>query len=65
MLTVFRANAAAMAFYAKMRYAVDESSPSMDGEDEPYEILSKVVDAAGAAAARARAALLGDGSEGE
>ena len=60
MLTVFRDNAAALDFYTrKMKYVVDESSPSACGDDDAkYEILSKVVNAEAARAARARAALL-------
>ena len=66
MLTVFSANTAAAAFYAKMKYGVDQGSPSECGVDgAPYEILIKVVDAAAAATARARAALLGDSEEEE
>lgn len=41
MLTVFHANAGAMAFYKKRKYVVDECSPSNFGEDADYEILSK------------------------
>ena len=45
MLTVFKMNGGAMKFYLdKMKYGVDESSPSnFDGELADYEILSKVV----------------------
>ena len=45
MLTVFKMNGGAMTFYReKMKYAIDESSPSnFDGEVADYEILSKVV----------------------
>ena len=45
MLTVFKMNGGAMKFYReKMKYAIDESSPSnFDGEVADYEILSKVV----------------------
>jgi|UniRef100_K3X7A4 ribosomal protein S18 acetylase RimI-like enzyme len=45
-LTVFKANAPAMAFYRdKMGFAVDETSPSASGDNSAsYEILSKVVD---------------------
>ena len=45
MLTVFKMNGGAMKFYLdKMKYGVDESSPSnFDGEPADYEILSKVV----------------------
>jgi ribosomal protein S18 acetylase RimI-like enzyme len=43
MLTVFRANGAAMAFYRSMGYSVDESSPSKHGIFTDYEILSKEV----------------------
>ncbi|KAL7535661.1 hypothetical protein ACHAWF_005228 [Thalassiosira exigua] len=45
MLTVFRANDAAMKFYEKRKYQVDECSPSnFDGEESEnceYEIMSK------------------------
>ena len=59
MLTVFRENTSALTFYtSKMKYSVDESSPSACGEDEPYEILSKFVNVQAASAARTRAALL-------
>ena len=46
MLTVLKANAAARDFYTlKMKYAVDDDSPSKCGvPDAEYEILSKVVD---------------------
>lgn len=41
-LTVFRTNAAALAFYhEKLGYVVDASSPSKWGMEECYEILSK------------------------
>jgi ribosomal protein S18 acetylase RimI-like enzyme len=47
MLTVFRANVAAMAFYKKRNYNVDECSPSNftgeENENCDYEILSKIV----------------------
>ena len=45
MLTVFKMNGGAMKFYLdKMKYGVDESSPSnFDGELADYEILSKAV----------------------
>ena len=40
-LTVFKSNAAAMAFYKKAGFIIDSSSPSQFGEmDECYEILS-------------------------
>jgi ribosomal protein S18 acetylase RimI-like enzyme len=46
-LTVFRTNAAALAFYQqKLGYAVDASSPSKWKLDECYEILSKPLVAA-------------------
>ena len=46
-LTVLKANAAAVRFYEQMRYEVDEDSPSRCGdEDQPHEILSKVVNRA-------------------
>lgn len=43
MLTVFNYNEGAMAFYKRMKYGVDESSPSnfVGNEDCDYEILSK------------------------
>lgn len=43
MLTVLKCNVAATEFYTrKMKYAVDESSPSTEVDDDaPYEILSK------------------------
>ena len=44
MLTVFKENNLAMKFYRnKMKYSIDESSPSnfLGGDDEDYEILSK------------------------
>jgi GNAT superfamily N-acetyltransferase len=45
MLTVILRNAEARSFYAKLGYAVDETSPQMDLEEDPgdvpYEILSK------------------------
>jgi ribosomal protein S18 acetylase RimI-like enzyme len=52
MLTVLKANAAARDFYTlKMKYAVDDDSPSKCGvPDAEYEILSKVVDKAAHAA---------------
>jgi GNAT superfamily N-acetyltransferase len=44
MLTVFKSNKAAIQFYTlKMKYKVDEISPSMHGQDADYEILSKRV----------------------
>jgi len=47
MLTVFRANVDAMAFYEKRNYNVDECSPSNfageENENSEYEILSKMV----------------------
>ncbi|GLE01153.1 hypothetical protein PINS_up009983 [Pythium insidiosum] len=44
-LTVFKANVAAMAFYLNtMKFVVDETSPSACGDDsQSYEILSKAV----------------------
>ena len=46
MLTVFKNNLSAIQFYrSKMKYDVDETSPSMCGvDDQPYEILSKCID---------------------
>lgn len=45
MLTVLLHNKPAHAFYKKIGYIVDETSPQMvldtDGRDIPYEILSK------------------------
>ncbi|TYZ63589.1 hypothetical protein PybrP1_010883 [[Pythium] brassicae (nom. inval.)] len=45
-LTVFKSNAAALAFYQRtMGFAVDETSPSACGDaSASYEILSRVVD---------------------
>jgi ribosomal protein S18 acetylase RimI-like enzyme len=45
MLTVIKANTNAMAFYQKMKYTVDDTSPSMcyEDADECYEILSKCI----------------------
>lgn len=45
-LTVFKSNAAALAFYqSKLGFCIDETSPSACGDDtQSYEILSKVVD---------------------
>ena len=44
MLTVFSNNHAAMKFYKdKLKYVVDENSPSRHGQTADYEILSKVV----------------------
>jgi GNAT superfamily N-acetyltransferase len=44
MLTVFKSNKAAIQFYTlKMKYKVDEISPSMHGQIADYEILSKRV----------------------
>ena len=46
MLTVFKKNVAAVKFYTKkMKYQIDEISPSLSDEDfsQSYEILSKVV----------------------
>jgi ribosomal protein S18 acetylase RimI-like enzyme len=40
-LTVFRNNAGAAKFYKRLGYVVDESDPSMHGEQAEYEILSK------------------------
>jgi len=43
-LTVFKANSHANNFFTKMKYKVDDTSPSLDTEDEEnydYEILSK------------------------
>lgn len=44
-LTVFKANTAALAFYQRtMGFSVDETSPSACGDDsQAYEILSRVV----------------------
>jgi len=43
MLTVFKENQNAMKFYKqKMKYEVDETSPTAE-EEEDYEILSKAV----------------------
>lgn len=43
MLTVFKTNKEAMAFYKKLNYVIDESSPSEFGEEADYEILSKII----------------------
>lgn len=43
MLTVFKSNKSAMGFYRRLKYDVDEISPSMFGEEVDYEIMSKVV----------------------
>lgn len=43
MLTVFKKNGAAMDFYKKIGYEIDDSSPSNFNEPADYEILSKVV----------------------
>jgi len=40
MLTCLKANTQAMAFYSKVGFSVDSSSPSQFDEDECYEILS-------------------------
>eukprot|EP00587_Corethron_hystrix_P012672 CAMPEP_0113302658 /NCGR_PEP_ID=MMETSP0010_2-20120614/3393_1 /TAXON_ID=216773 ORGANISM="Corethron hystrix, Strain 308" /NCGR_SAMPLE_ID=MMETSP0010_2 /ASSEMBLY_ACC=CAM_ASM_000155 /LENGTH=161 /DNA_ID=CAMNT_0000156513 /DNA_START=124 /DNA_END=609 /DNA_ORIENTATION=+ /assembly_acc=CAM_ASM_000155 len=43
-LTVFKKNLSAMRFYReRMKYGVDESSPSCYGEEADYEILSKAM----------------------
>lgn len=53
-LTVFRTNAAALAFYReKLGYTVDASSPSKWGVDECYEILSKPLTVLGSSEAAA------------
>jgi ribosomal protein S18 acetylase RimI-like enzyme len=44
MLTVFKSNGDAMAFYDKLGYTVDDTSPSKVGEiAEDYEILSRSI----------------------
>lgn len=44
MLTVFKINTQALAFYFSIGYVVDETSPSRhDIDDAEHEILSKVV----------------------
>ena len=43
LLTVFHNNKGAKTFYEKLKYTVDETSPSLFGEDADYEILSMVV----------------------
>lgn len=59
MLTVFKANVDALHFYARLRYEVDESSPSMnDDADAAHEILCKIVNPSAASAARVRALLV-------
>lgn len=47
MLTVFKNNTAAVNFYEKLRYEVDETSPSRCdiNDDSSYEIMSKCIDA--------------------
>ena len=42
-LTVLRSNVAAYDFYTKMRYTVDEGSPSRSGMEGSHEILSKAI----------------------
>lgn len=44
-LTVFKANKAAMNFYQDLEYSIDESSPSKFNDPVDYEILSRVVSA--------------------
>ncbi len=53
MLTVLKNNKPAMEFYAKNKYTVDMTSPSLNDMDAGHEILSKVVDKAGVAAIEA------------
>lgn len=43
MLTVFKTNPEALAFYEKLGYQVDETSPSQHNEPADYEILSKSI----------------------
>lgn len=44
MLTVFKINTDAIAFYKKIHFEIDSNSPSANGyRNENYEILSKVV----------------------
>ena len=46
-LTVLKANRGAVDFYTRLRYVIDEESPSRCGDpDQPYEIMSKVVNQA-------------------
>lgn len=48
MLTVLLNNTTASAFYRKLGYSIDESTPQMNVEEEenhPYEVLSKKVGA--------------------
>lgn len=40
MLTCFKENTAAMTFYQKLGFDIDENSPSVGGIDVDYEILS-------------------------
>jgi hypothetical protein len=54
MLTVLKNNKEAMAFYGKMKYEIDASSPSASDEEAGHEILSKIVDKAGVALVEAR-----------
>lgn len=44
MLTVFTANDAALSFYKKLGYVIDDISPSMGGQKADYEIMSIVLD---------------------
>ena len=43
MLTVFNANEAAVRFYKKLGYVIDGISPSQDGEESDYEIMSHIL----------------------
>ncbi len=43
MLTVFKNNQNAMKFYLKLKYQIDEISPSQFEEEADYEIMSKCV----------------------
>lgn len=61
MLTVLKNNVAAVDFYTKLKYEVDETSPSISGEDAGHEILSKIVDKVGVAAVEARVTALENG----
>ncbi len=54
MLTVLKNNPEALSFYqTKLKYKVDESSPSACGEEAAHEILSKAVFPAGIEAKKA------------
>jgi hypothetical protein len=58
-LTVLRSNVAALDFYTRLKYVLDERTPSKHGMEASHEILSKCVDPSAAAAAAAVAAQQG------